>query len=89
MRERSAKVASRLGLHARASARLVQAANAYRSRITIRHLATGRTVDAKSIFGVMMLAATSGTELSVSASGIDELAAAEAIARVIESADGE
>ncbi|MBI4470137.1 MAG: HPr family phosphocarrier protein [Acidobacteria bacterium] len=88
MMERSAKVASKLGLHARASARLVQVANAYRSRITIRHVASGRSVDAKSIFGVMMLAATAGTELSVSASGIDELAAAEAIARVIEEPDG-
>ncbi len=88
MTERRAVVASRLGLHARASARLVRTANSFLSKITLQHAVTGRRVDAKSIFGVMMLAATEGTAIIVTTTGADELAAADAVAREIEEPDG-
>lgn len=88
MTERHVTVASRLGLHARASARLVHTANSFKSKITIRRIDNGRAVDAKSIFGVLMLAATRGTALIVSASGTDEVAATEVISTLIEASDG-
>jgi phosphocarrier protein HPr len=77
-------VANRLGLHARAAARLVGLATRYQSRITLTRVDTGHQVDAKSIFGVLLLAATEGTQLTVTASGADEEDALEAIRRFIQ-----
>jgi len=80
---------NRLGLHARAAARLVDLAAHFDSKITIVREDSGRQVNAKSIFGVLMLAASQGTELEIVASGGDETAALEAICKLIESRFGE
>ena len=78
MIERELLVANRLGLHARASARLVQVLSGFRCNATL--LAKGREVNAKSIMGVMLLAAGPGTEVVLRVEGEDEAAAAEAVA---------
>ncbi len=62
-------IQNRLGLHARPAMSLVDAANGFASDIRIEK--SGQCVDAKSIMQVMMLAATQGTELKISASGPD------------------
>ena len=77
MVEREITVSNRLGLHARAAAKLVQLSGRYASRVTL--LCRGREVNAKSILGVMMLAAGKGVVLSVRADGSDEEAALVAV----------
>lgn len=79
MLERELTVTNRLGLHARATARLVQVLSGFRSNATL--LAKGREVNAKSIMGVMLLAAGQGTPVTVRVEGPDE---AEALAAVVE-----
>ena len=77
MQERRISVTNKLGLHARASAKLVQLVQGFRSQIW---LVNGtREVNAKSIMGVMMLAAGIGTNLVVRADGPDEGEALEAV----------
>jgi phosphocarrier protein HPr len=75
--ERELMVGNRLGLHARASARLVQLLSGYRCNVTLA--AKGREVNAKSIMGVMLLAAGPGTVVQLRADGDDEEAAAAAV----------
>ena len=70
MIEKDITVINRLGLHARASAKLVQELQAFNCEIWL--IGQGREVNAKSIMGVMMLAAGMGTTLSVRADGKDE-----------------
>ena len=77
MLERELIVSNRLGLHARATARLVQTLSSFRSNATLS--AKGREVNAKSIMGVMLLAAGKGTSVTVRLDGEDE---AEALAAV-------
>jgi phosphocarrier protein len=89
MRRRTVQVTNRLGLHARAAAKLVHLANRFRSTIALARCDNGQTVDAKSILGVLLLAASAGTYLDVIASGEDEADAVEAICRLIESKFGE
>jgi phosphocarrier protein len=76
--ERELTVANRLGLHARATAKLVQLLSAYRCNATLS--AKGREVNAKSIMGVMLLAAGQGTPVLLRVDGEDEAVAAEAVA---------
>jgi phosphocarrier protein len=71
-------VSNKLGLHARASAKLVQLAQGFKSTVWL--IGGGREVNAKSIMGVMMLAAGLGTPLTLRAEGPDEDAALEAVA---------
>jgi len=78
MIEREIPVINKLGLHARASAKLVQTTAPFRSRILLS--ARGREVDAKSIMGVMMLAAGVGSTVVVRAEGEDADAAVAAVA---------
>ena len=78
MIERELLVANRLGLHARASARLVQVLSGFRCNATL--IAKGREVNAKSIMGVMLLAAGQGTPVLLRVEGDDEAAAADAAA---------
>ncbi len=78
MREQEIVVSNKLGLHARASAKLVQLVQQYRSAVWL--IEGGRQVNAKSIMGVMMLAAATGTPLTVRADGPDEDAALGAVA---------
>ena len=82
MLERELTVSNRLGLHARATAKLVQVLSAYRCNATLS--AKGREVNAKSIMGVMMLAAGQGTPVTVRVDGEDEAEALEAVAALFE-----
>lgn len=79
MIERELTVSNRLGLHARATAKLVQVLSAFRSNATLT--AKGREVNAKSIMGVMLLAAGQGTPVTVRVQGEDE---ADAMAAVVD-----
>lgn len=78
MLEREITVSNRLGLHARASAKLVQLVASFKSTVWL--LSKGREVNAQSIMGVMMLAAGMGTSLTIRAEGADEEAAIAAVA---------
>jgi phosphocarrier protein len=82
MIERELLVANRLGLHARASARLVQVLSGFRCNATL--IAKGREVNAKSIMGVMLLAAGPGSTVVLRVEGEDEQAAADAAAALFE-----
>ena len=82
MLEQELMVSNRLGLHARATAKLVQVLSAFRSNATL--VAKGREVNAKSIMGVMLLAAAQGTPVTVRVDGEDEAAALEAGAALFE-----
>ena len=78
---------NKLGLHARPSAQLTQIAGRYESEVFIAR--NGRRVNAKSIMGVMMLAAGPGSTVTVDADGPDEQQAVDAIGVLIESGFGE
>ena len=78
MLERELTVTNQLGLHARATAKLVQTLSAFRANASL--VAKGREVNAKSIMGVMLLAAGQGTPVTVRVDGDDE---ADALAAVI------
>jgi phosphocarrier protein HPr len=80
-------IQNKLGLHARPSAQLTQAAGRYASEIHIAK--NGRRVNAKSIMGVMMLAAGRGSTVTVDAEGPDEHEAVDAIGALITSRFGE
>ena len=87
MIERTLGIINKLGLHARAAAKLVQTANGFRSEITVGR--DGKQVNAKSIMGVMMLAAARGTEITVRANGPDEDQAVAALTELVKSKFGE
>jgi phosphocarrier protein HPr len=76
MLERELEVVNRLGLHARAAAKLVQLLSGFRSRATLA--ARGREVNGKSIMGVMLLAAGQGSRVLLRLEGPDEAAAMDA-----------
>ena len=76
MIEREIEIVNRLGLHARAAAKLVHATSAFQSTITIAK--DGEEVDGKSILGILLLAAPQGVRLQVRAEGEDEARAIEA-----------
>lgn len=82
MLEKELMVSNRLGLHARATAKLVQVLSAFRANATL--VAKGREVNAKSIMGVMLLAAAQGTPVTVRVDGEDEAEALEAVAALFE-----
>jgi phosphocarrier protein len=84
---REVEIVNRLGLHARAAARFVQVATRYRARVTVSR--DGRVMDGKSILGILLLAASQGTRLLVSADGDDEKAAVDALERLIAGRFGE
>ena len=82
MIERELLISNRLGLHARATAKLVQVLSAFRCNATLT--AKGREVNAKSIMGVMLLAAGIGTPVLLRVDGDDEADAAAAVADLFE-----
>ncbi len=82
MIERELLIQNRLGLHARATAKLVQTVSAFRCGATVA--AKGREVNAKSIMGVMLLAAGHGSSVVVRTDGEDEAAAMDAIVALFE-----
>jgi phosphocarrier protein HPr len=68
--EREISIRNRLGLHARAAAKFVQTASRFRSAVKIRK--NGEEVDGKSILGILQLAASQGTRITLAVSGEDE-----------------
>jgi phosphocarrier protein HPr len=84
---RRVEIRNRLGLHARAAARFVRTASRFRSRIEV--VRDGRTMDGKSILGILLLAAARGTELEIGAEGDDQEAALSALSELVASGFGE
>jgi phosphocarrier protein HPr len=80
-------ISNKLGLHARASAKLTKLASSFNSEIHLTR--NGRRVNAKSIMGVMMLAAGLGAEIELEVEGADEQAAARAISDLVVDKFGE
>lgn len=80
-------IINKLGLHARASTKLTQTASQFAAEIWIER--NGRKVNAKSIMGVMMLAAAKGSTVTLEASGEDEIAAMAALDALINDYFGE
>ncbi|MDD2933533.1 MAG: HPr family phosphocarrier protein [Methylotenera sp.] len=81
------EIINKLGLHARASTKLTQTASKFSSEIWITR--NGRRVNAKSIMGVMMLAAAKGAVITLEANGADEAAAMDALTALIAGYFGE
>jgi phosphocarrier protein len=84
---REVTIINKLGLHARAAAKLVTCASEYSSEIQLSN--NDQSVNGKSIMGVMLLAAGQGTMLSLTADGEDENAAADALETLIRNRFGE
>ncbi|MEK9724301.1 MAG: HPr family phosphocarrier protein [Rhodospirillaceae bacterium] len=80
--ERVATIRNKRGLHARAAAKLAQVAGAYTADVTVSR--GGQSVSGTSIMGLMMLAASPGTEIGLAASGKDAAAALDAICELID-----
>ena len=87
MHERPVTIVNRLGLHARAAAKLVTTASSFTSDVELSK--NGQTVNGKSIMGVMMLAASRGTELILITNGDDEIVAADTLEALITDRFGE
>jgi phosphocarrier protein len=81
------QVPNALGLHARAAARFVQTAARFGSQVRVSR--EGRTVDGKSLMGVLLLAASRGSHLTIEADGADAAEAIDALAALVESGFGE
>jgi phosphocarrier protein HPr len=87
MTSKAVVVSNRLGLHARAAARFVHLATRFVSQIRVARDA--KVMDGKSIMGILLLAAARGSTLTISAEGLDEADAVEALVRLVESGFGE
>jgi phosphocarrier protein HPr len=81
------RISNKLGLHARASAKLTKLASSFQSDVFMTR--NGRRVNAKSIMGVMMLAAGMGSDVEIETEGVDESAAMKALIALIEDKFGE
>lgn len=81
MIERETEIVNRLGLHARAAAKLVHTAGGFQSRVTV--VKDGEEVDAKSILGILLLAAGQGSQITVRCEGQDEAEALRAVTALI------
>lgn len=84
---RTATVVNQLGMHARAAAKFVHLANRFTSRVRVAR--QGREMDGKSIMGLLLLAASRGSVVTISADGIDEQLAVDALIELVESGFGE
>lgn len=90
MQKRTVTITNRLGLHARAAAKLVKLAATYTSRVTLtRSDDPQKVADAKSIFSVLLLAATQNTLLEITVEGSDEELVVEVLCRLIADKFGE
>jgi phosphocarrier protein len=87
MIEKEVIIVNRLGLHARAAAKFVHAANNFKSKITLSR--DGRQIDGKSILGILMLAAAQGTKLMLRIEGSDERDACQDLVSLIDGKFGE
>ena len=87
MQKKTITIVNKLGLHARAAAKLVKLASEFKSEIEMTFL--GKTINAKSIMGVMMLAAAKGSDVTFKISGEDESEALEQITALVNDRFGE
>ena len=87
MQQREVEIVNKLGLHARASAKLTQLAAKFDSDVQVER--NGRKVNAKSIMGVMMLAAGKGSKITLEVAGADEVQAMEALCSLVSDCFGE
>ena len=87
MMTRECVIRNRLGLHARAAAKFVHTATRYSSQIRVGR--DGKLMDGKSIMGILLLAAAAGTSVMITADGIDEREAIDALCRLVEGGFGE
>ena len=87
MTTRECVIRNRLGLHARAAAKFVHTATRFSSHIRVSR--DGKTMDGKSIMGILLLAAGAGTSIVLAAEGADETAAVDTLCQLIESGFGE
>jgi len=87
MMQQEVEIINKLGLHARASTKLTQTAGQFTSEVWIER--NGRRVNAKSIMGVMMLAAGKGSKIMLETSGADESQAMQALLGLINDRFGE
>jgi phosphocarrier protein HPr len=87
MQQREVEIVNKLGLHARASAKLTQLAGQHQCEVWLSR--NGRRVNAKSIMGVMMLAAPKGSRVMVETSGLDEEEAMNGIVQLVAEKFGE
>jgi len=84
---REVVISNRLGLHARAAAKFVHTATVYRSQIRVSR--DGRSMDGKSIMGLLLLAAGHGSRIVISADGLDENEAVDALFQLVSTGFGE
>lgn len=87
MPSREVEIVNKLGLHARASAKLTQTAGQFAAEVWLTR--NGRRVNAKSIMGVMMLAAGLGSRVAIETEGADADAALEAVVKLVADKFGE
>jgi phosphocarrier protein len=87
MQQQDALIINKLGLHARASAKLTQLASSFKCEVMLSR--NNRRVNAKSIMGVMMLAAAKGATVNIETSGVDETEAMQALLVLINNYFGE
>ncbi|MEZ5320171.1 MAG: HPr family phosphocarrier protein [Vicinamibacterales bacterium] len=87
MTSRTVRVVNALGMHARAAARFVGVASGFRSRVQVTR--AHRTVDGKSILGLLLLSAARGVDITIQADGDDETDAVEALAGLVAEGFGE
>lgn len=87
MQKRDIEIINKLGLHARASAKLTQTATRFKCEVNLER--NGRRVNAKSIMGVMMLAAGKGVTIQIETDGEDEADAMRDLVALIEDKFGE
>ncbi len=89
MIRKTLRIESELGLHARAAAKLVKLASQFKSDVKLSRLNSQQQVDAKSILGILLLAASQGTEIEVMTDGSDEKRAMEAVVQLVNNRFGE
>ncbi len=87
MTTRACVIRNRLGLHARAAAKFVHAATRYAAQVRVSR--DGRTMDGKSIMGILLLAAGAGATIMISADGPDEADALDALCHLVEGGFGD
>ena len=87
MQSRAVTIVNKLGLHARAAAKLVSTASGFAAEVSLDR--NGQQVNGKSIMGVMMLAASKGSELTLTTDGEDEKEAMQALVALIDNRFGE
>ncbi|MEN8107200.1 MAG: HPr family phosphocarrier protein [Pseudomonadota bacterium] len=87
MLKKEITIVNKLGMHARAAAKFVTLASSFSSDIDISR--DGQTVNGKSIMGVMMLAASQGTNIIISADGVDENEASASLEELVQDRFGE